>query len=514
MMARREQAIRRAPERAAPAVLRAAGLAAVASLGALGSLLWIGCSADSQSGPQGHREGETEGFDFPYDHAAPPMSDVTGTAIGATPITGEVGAWARELPAFERTLHVRPPGSTYGVGDGSSWTDALSGLPAELARGTEYLLAAGDYYDGPYADGRYFQHEFAEAEAGTAYIGLSKATAESHGSDVGWEEGLGEGPSRLGPLALVTGYLVIDGKVGLGGIGEDYGFVISSRECDDRRDAPVTFPWNSTSSHILLRHVNIQDCGHRLDPTNGSEDAIYTYDNGLQYFVLENSYVHDAFRCVMFLQNCSDVRIEGTTLARGGLHHEANSIALRNCENVAIQRNVLVDAYGSMISLQGARNVAIHGNVLRRTLEDWELWTAIHVTGEIAAVFVHGNTFHDLAGLNVGVRGDEAVGSALQVFNNLWAHNHTNQVMLSGEHAYNAFYDNLRGDTPLDDAIEEATKQVLDAEPFVDAAAGDLRLTGPTAAGQELDPPFQVDLLGAARGADGTWDRGAYEYGE
>ncbi|MBN2191319.1 MAG: right-handed parallel beta-helix repeat-containing protein [Polyangiaceae bacterium] len=480
---------------------------------ALGLPMLVGCAKDE--GAELSHEGETEGFDFPYDSAPPAMSDVTGTPIGATPIaTAEIGAWVRELPAFDQTLYVRPPGQTYGAGDGSSWTDAISGFPAELARGTEYLFAAGDYYDGPYGDDRYFQHEFVEAEAGSAYIGLFKATAESHGSDTGWQEVLGQGPSRLGPLALVTGYLVIDGQVGLGGVGDDYGFELSSRDCDHRRDSPVTFPWNSTASHVLLRHVNIQDCGHRLDPTNGSEDAIYTYDNGLAQFVLENSYVHDAFRCVMFLQNCADVRIEGVTLARGGLHHEANTIALRNCEDVAIQRNVLVDAYGSMISLQGVRRVMVHGNVLRRTLDNWELWAAIHLTGEIAGVSVHGNTFHDLAGLNVGVRADGNVGSALQVFNNLWAHSRTNQVMLSGEHAQNAFYDNLRDGTLLDDAIEEETNQVLDAEPFVDAAAGDVRLSGPTAAGQALEAPFDVDLAGVARGGDGVWDRGAYEYAE
>ncbi len=506
-----------------PAVSRTLGVSSL-SISAPSTLILVfsltisgpcGCSKDASSGRAMSHEGEREGFDFAYDYDPPSMSDVTGTPIGATPVGhGEIGAWARELPAFERTIYVRPPGASYGVSDGSSWTDALSGFPAELVRGTEYLFAAGDYYDGPWPDGRYFQHEFEEPESGGEYIGLSKATPDRHGTDDGWLEEFADGPSRFGPLALVTGYVVIDGQVGLGGSVDAYGFSISSRDCQNRADAPITFPWNSTATHVLLRHVNIQDCGHRPDPTNGSEDAIYAYDNSHSQFVLQNSYVHDAFRCLLFLQNCADILIEGTTFARAGLHHEANTLALRNCENAAIQRNVLVDAYGSMISLQGSRGVRVQGNVLRRTLDDWNLWAAVVLSESCSDISVHGNTFYGLAGLNVGVRAPEGIGSALEVFNNLWAHCRTNQIMLSGQHSHNAFYDNLRDDQSLDDSIEEETKDVLSAEPFVDAEAGDLRLVAPTAAGQVIEEPSAIDLLGVARGADGVWDRGAYEYAE
>jgi hypothetical protein len=47
--------------------------------------------------------------------------------------------------SFNQTLFVRPPGSTYGTGDGSSWTNAFSDLPENLVRGTKYYLASGNY---------------------------------------------------------------------------------------------------------------------------------------------------------------------------------------------------------------------------------------------------------------------------------------------------------------------------------------------------------------------------------
>ncbi|QQR77523.1 MAG: fibronectin type III domain-containing protein [Candidatus Moraniibacteriota bacterium] len=50
------------------------------------------------------------------------------------------------------------------------------------------------------------------------------------------------------------------------------------------------------------------------------------------------------------------------------------------------------------------------------------------------------------------------------------------------------------------------------SNPFVNYPGGDLRLSGTTAAGYSLGSPYNADLLGSTRGADGTWDIGAYEY--
>ena len=47
---------------------------------------------------------------------------------------------------------------------------------------------------------------------------------------------------------------------------------------------------------------------------------------------------------------------------------------------------------------------------------------------------------------------------------------------------------------------------------FVNLATGDFRLASPLA-GTSLGPPYNVDVLGATRGGDETFDRGAYEFG-
>lgn len=456
------------------------------------------------------------GFEYAYDYDANFYVDEPGTVIGADPGVAEpVGAWDDAPRAYDRTLHVRPPGASYGAGDGSSWTDALAGLPAELERGTRYLLAAGEYYDGPWP-GRFFQHEFDEPEDGGRFIGLLKATADDHGSEDGWEAAFGAGQARLGPLAVVTGHLVVDGRAGLGGDDDAYGISIASRECaGEAAGSPITFPWNCAATDVSFRHVDVRGCGHRPDPTHGSEDAIYSYANGVTRFALRHAYVHDSFRGLLFLQHSRDVLVEGTTFARAGLHHEAFTIALRDTDQVVVRRNVLIDSYGVFVSLQGAADVRLYGNVLRRTRADWPVWAAIHLSDRGARVLVAGNTFYGLEGLNTGVRDSAGIGGELQVVNNLWAGCRAGQIMLDGTHEYNAFWDNDREDgTSLDERIEEATAQVLARDPFVDAARGDLRLAGPTAAGRVLAPPADWDLAGVRRGADGTWDRGAYEFVE
>jgi hypothetical protein len=49
--------------------------------------------------------------------------------------------------------------------------------------------------------------------------------------------------------------------------------------------------------------------------------------------------------------------------------------------------------------------------------------------------------------------------------------------------------------------------------PFVDMNNLNFELTTATPAGVTLSAPYNTDMLGRVRGADGTWDRGAIEFG-
>ena len=136
----------------------------------------------------------------------------SGTFPGGATEDNEVsliGAWLSEEIAYTDTRYIRPPGQVYGSGNGSSWDNAHSGIPAQLERGTQYWLASGDYYiEDPVADDPVY--EFDDDDTGAAFIGIVKATSAEHGEDAGWLPTMGDGPAILGPTAFVTGHYIID----------------------------------------------------------------------------------------------------------------------------------------------------------------------------------------------------------------------------------------------------------------------------------------------------------------
>lgn len=422
------------------------------------------------------------------------------------------GSWIGQIPVPDRIRYVRPPEQQYGAGDGSSWSNAYSGLPERRERGTQYYFAAGEYHDSSLGQ---VETYVLDDEDDGSYIWLIKATVDDHGENEGFYESFGQGPALMGPLSFIEGHYVVDGQEGAG--KEGYGIVIRHRDCELREmnfvASPIFFPWNSTSEHILLRHLEIEDCGNYDDQEIRSQDSVYGV-NPVSRIVVSNSYIHDSWRNHMFLQDAYDIVIQDNYFQRAGRHHESNSLAFRNSRNIVIRRNIFVDSMNNYINLQGIRNVTISSNIFTRTLENWSNWAAIVGQGPALNVLVVGNTFYHLEGLNTGIRFVSTTENLL-VANNLWAGNRTNQIMMNGEHAYNGFYDNWRvdGEEPvnIDGNSGEETAQIFDEDPFVDALNWDLHLNRETEPGLYIDDPFvQTDLDGVSRGD--SPGRGAYEF--
>jgi hypothetical protein len=59
----------------------------------------------------------------------------------------------------------------------------------------------------------------------------------------------------------------------------------------------------------------------------------------------------------------------------------------------------------------------------------------------------------------------------------------------------------------------ETNKTTATGNPFTNSAAGNYTLLAATTAGLTLSSPFTTDPTGATRASDGTWDRGAFEFG-
>jgi len=416
-------------------------------------------------------------------------------------------SWGEHV-SFDTVRFVRPPGETYGSGDGSSWENAYAGLPSGLERGTRYYLASGDYGSNPF--------RLETPEDGERYIGLFKATANDHGDDVGWNTDLGEGPATMGPVAIITGYYLLDGQVGQRTSG--YGFELRTDDCQNDQAKIVNFPWDSAGHHVILRHLDLGLCGS-LPDEQPSHDVIYG-NVVVTHVRVEHCYLHDANRGHFLTRGWRNILIDGCYFARSGRFQENSSLNFGGgTGDVTVRNSTFEDTQSTFVSLRGADNVRVYNNVFFSVLGEWEIYSSIEITGDGGAdhVVVYGNTFVGLHGLNTGIRlGD---GTDVQVRNNLWAGCRTNQIMLTGDHDYNAFYDNLRVDhdppIPLDaERIEEDHAVFLDSDPFVDGAANDLHLASPIPAGESLEAPYDTDLDGNPRGTDGNWDRGAYEFAE
>ena len=464
-------------------------------LGGLAFVLLLSCSSSDESGPQGAAANA----------GSSGSGGASGTGGGTAATGGGAPAPVGPSPTYDTTYHVRPPSQTYGASDGTSWENAFSGLPDELERGARYLIASGDY--------RTESHEtveFDDAPDAEVYIGIEKATAQDHGSDDGWQTALADGPALFDPFAFVTSHYVVDGKTGSG--ISDYGFVLQVTHCDAANAYTVAFPWDSESTHVVLRHMDLGHCGD-LGYEGPSHDSIYS-TRPLTDIWIERCYVHDANRVHLMMVGWSNIVVDGCYFARNGNQEESHTIAARGVQGVTLRGNVFEDSPSAFIVLRGTSNAAIYSNLFLLTYEEGRGIYAAVDGSESHDVVVYGNTFYKLFGLNNGIRlREESTG--VQVFNNLWASCRTNQIMLTGEHDYNAFFDNWRvegAEYNLDERIEEEHVQVITDDPFVDAQGWDLRLKGPTDPGRTLDEPYDQDLLGETRGADGTWDRGAYEY--
>jgi hypothetical protein len=114
---------------------------------------------------------------------------------------------------------------------------------------------------------------------------------------------------------------------------------------------------------------------------------------------------------------------------------------------------------------------------------------------------IYNNTFIKGTGYNSGMRWGS--GTDNLIYNNMFIG--CSVVGIEGTHDYNAFSDS--------DARGEAHAQVsVPTSIFTNYAGNDFSLKAATAAGLTLTTSFNTDLKGLARGADGIWDRGAYEF--
>jgi len=388
-----------------------------------------------------------------------------------------------------------------GSNNGNDWTNAWTAMPGTFVRGDIYYVADGSY-SGFSAD---------TSESAAKYITIKKAISPDHGTDTGWQSAYGDGFAEFKTtLYFLTDYWILDGVTGAG--RSDYGFKIKLQNCSG--DSKLLRIDNG-ADFINISHVELHHCGMNNGQRQDCVYAVSSNDAGSSNITLSYCYMHDVNRVHMALNYITNSTIEHCYMENrsdtvGGIHGE--SISMNYCGTNAkntIRYNIFKDIRGTGCvvikdSVQGY--FYVYGNVFYHTSSDF-----INTNGAITNtsgdtnynMHVYNNTFVNLNGYNTGINWNQ--GSSNYTFNNIW-HNCENVSFTNTTHDYNVFTgNNTYGEEHAEIGINNSI--------FLNYNGNDFRLTSATDPGNsDLGSPYNVDLTGQTRGADGNWDRGAYEY--
>lgn len=388
--------------------------------------------------------------------------------------------------------------------DGSSWASPLPALPDEPQRGAVYFFADGDYgdvmLDAPEAD--------------EAWITLRKATVVDHGTDEGWVDDLGDAQAVFGEIAMVSDRWVLDGQ--------------TRNEAD----------WTDVDAYgfrVLGRIV-----GHTINYGRASNDAAFQYIDlgGEPTGEFDPSLPSEAFYFGGF-----DAVIRGWTISRCHMHDVYLPVQLAGAEDVLIEHSHLGPNWSKeTVRGQGhAARIVIRHNVFKDGCQGTPGDpTAPGCTAQIAmwdgdepGAFdgseIYGNviwttkaTGHSdgcvLVGGDGGVSLQGVTANDVLIANNTFVGVQQGRCSLrcAGDNAGNEIANNVwfgLGEAVGTDCDANACEanEVVAAAAFIDASA-DFHLAAPLGPGVSLAPPHDVDMDGMTRGADGSWDLGAFEF--
>lgn len=413
-----------------------------------------------------------------------------------------------------------------GSGSGADWTNAYPALPGSLIRGDTYYVA----------DGQYGSYTFDDATSGTTPITIKKATASDHGTEVGWQSGYGDGQAVFSGLTFTTSFYTLNGQTrnnadwtsegaygidingqilidaaGVNGIrishfsvGGTVGAVwpnvpifaikMTVASSPSRRD--IYFGSCFMHNAEVLIHsrnndnVTIDQC--QMGPSFGKEAISHQTGNG---WVIRNN---------RFIDSCVLPANEGCTAVIGMFNYTGGGDPSGcQCDNMLIYGNVFAETgkyqavkADAVIILNATNNSKFYNNNIVRHQGTQ--------SGAIRLINGNGNEIKNnlwyWVGDYDGSSGGVLAATANSVQNN-WC-----------------FYANPKpARAGYDCSAIGGTRYLGTENPFVNEAAGDYSLkanfsgVSPRNLGLDLGAPFNIDMNGRARGADGGWDIGALE---
>lgn len=425
------------------------------------------------------------------------------------------------------TLYVKPAAS--GAADGTSWADAF---------GANFIPARNNIYY--IADGSYGAKTWTTANAGTSTITIRKATVVDHGTSTGWSDVLGDGEAVWGPWVISTDYWIFDGQWRTSNssnnwdgaaIGIDYGFRIVGGGASGK-----TLRLDSGGGGADRCSFKYCDFAGGGSGTGNADDVVY----GLQASIdISFAYcsLRDSDRTIFLLRGeWQNLLVEYSFMGRNNstpVHHgellsDVGSDFLTFRNNIIEDTEgttagfALLNGIGSKTSANTANGWKIYGNVFRSTATGGSISYGVLLVANnppsnenwMDNLYFANNTV-----VNLNLDWDlmmvmDQAGTGNVVINNIFydntARNGTGDTAFQnmGKLSYNWYYNTAStGDNGTGKIINTNDYAFY----FTSLATLDLRLVKPLV-GTALAAEYNRDMLGNTRGADGTWDRGAFEY--
>jgi hypothetical protein len=386
----------------------------------------------------------------------------------------------------------------------TSWSDACDSLDLAqdvVSRGETIWVGDGTYA-GSWLD---------VATSGTTLITIKKATAAAHGTETGWSSTYGDGQASFGTITPITDYWVFDGATrdesdppSSWNTTAAYGFAASSITVN------TLSGHSACGDHVTIRNVVLAvspstctegggwvDCDRPIylggfdSGTDGCYDwtiskfKVYASGEGqlagAELVTIEYGYYTASIgkECFRGQVHAKDITV------RYNVFHDCCRPPAEGCTGeVALFRN------GGDPDVNEFEGFKAYGNIVWKT---GDFSRADYVfSAQAQDCKIYNNTVSD----NGDGSGQFAceTGGGSDIRNNV--------TYLTGTQSSGCTADTCSNNS-----------NYTSSPPFTDAANGDFTLTE-ALVGASLSSPYNEDLTGATRGADGTFDRGAYEFDE